>query len=306
MNKLFNFLLGTVVLLLTMCVVIKDNPTHIKTVDNVSNMESITFPKLSKAVTVPEFPFFKDTTTVDTSEEDTTLLQFEDYVSDYSTMCDNSEQIKIYTEHYIMSNDSRVDVAIQSCEVSGNSGHIVSCHPNCSVNLWYNEDAQDYYINLVDSDDVESGWCELDLNSLDSEFYMFVKNQFSCLNTFNDLKDVLCYIDTDSCKVSKVSNGCMLTCKASMSIIDKLQPVYLNDGELTDTYVHVYILDDDILLKVFYIYTDTSVDQEVYTFKFKTKNKTSFIDFSKRYNSNIVDKCTQEDIVIFYEDNIRR
>ena len=60
MNKLFNFLLGTVVLLLTMCVVIKDNPAHIKTVDNVSNMESITFPKLSKAVTVPEFPFFKD------------------------------------------------------------------------------------------------------------------------------------------------------------------------------------------------------------------------------------------------------
>lgn len=306
MNKLFNFLLGTVVLLLTMCVVIKDNPTHIKTVDNVSNMESIALPKLNKAVTVPEFPFFKETTTVDTSEEDITLLQFEDYVSDYSTMCDNSEQIKIYTEHYIISNDSRVDVAIQSCEVSGDSGHIVSCHPNCSVNLWYNEGAQDYYIDLVDSDGVESDWCKLDLNSLDSEFYMFVKNQFSCLDAFNDLQDVLCYIDTDDCRVSKLANGYMLTCKANMGIIDKLQPVYLNDGSLTDTYVHAYILDDDVLLKVFYVYTDTSVDQEVYTFKFKTRNKTSFTDFSKRYNSNVVDKCTQKDIVSFYENNIRR
>ena len=91
-----------------------------------------------------------------------------------------------------------------------------------------------------------------------------------------------------------------------MGIIDKLQPVYLNDGSLTDTYVHVYILDDDVLLKVFYVYTDTSVDQEVYTFKFKTRNKTSFTDFSKRYNSNNVNKCTQKDIVSFYENNIRR
>lgn len=267
----------------------------VSTIDAVPTLESISFDPLNPNYFTGEMSV----------SDDSTIKMFEDYVSGYDTMCHNAEQITLDAEHYVVSNDVRIDVSVNKCNVCGNKGHIVNSRNDTTTDVWYNENLNDYYVNLS-SGSTQSGWTKVSAIDLDDEFYTYVRNQLSTLDNFDKFKTVLDCIDTSSCFTSSLNGGYMITTKAGVDIVDALQPVYLEDGVITNTYIHIYSRDDGVLVKLYYVYDNAKVDQEVYSFKIKTSSKAGFYDFSIQYDNGFVPICDLQTMLNFYEENVRR
>ena len=306
MSKFISYLIGLCVFIVVASTVISNNPVERKTIDDISTLDSVNTITFRKELN-PLMDDFQSKVVDNAYITDNAVIDsFKDYVSGYGTLCDNAEQITLNTEHYIISNDARVDVSIEYCGMSGDKGHIINRKTDSSAEIWYDNKSNDYYVNLSNSDNQCSGWAKLNVNELDDEFYAYVKNQFNSTEGFAKFGDLLKYIDTEDCKATKLNNGYMLTTNVNMDILETLQPIYLQDGIIKNTFVHIYVVDDDILVKLYYVYDGTSVEQEAYYFKFKASKQKGSFDFGKLYDNGDVETCDLESIVKYYQDNIRR
>ena len=281
MKKLVYWYLGFTVFVIMMCNTVSDNKPYVKSIDNVEP--------------IPKMCDLRLTPTVSVSSNSTTDA-FKSYVSGYDAMCRDTEQLSLDTEHYLISDGFRVDVTKQKCIKSSDTMRIVNCLPSYSVDIW-NKD--NYYWANCYSGEEESGWCHLTPASMSDACYVFLKYQLGVEDNFNFLSDIIKSFDLDECKCSEIKDGYMVSAPVSIDLLDKLKPVYMNDGVLANSYVHVYVSHDGLILSVYYLYEGSDVEQEVYTYKLKLSGDT--LSIPEDVSSGVESEAFYE----FYESIMR-
>ena len=150
--------------------------------------------------------------------------EFTNFVTDFYTQCESSEQFGVTYKHYINFSDysmlmSDVTNQVDNCK---NKGHVVVMQPTFNLELWYDNNEDVRYVTMDSSESCDSvNWVKLDYNHCDGNISEFIKQQTDIKSSVQTIEKLLTFIyETGDYTCHDISTGKKITYSGTDNIPD--------------------------------------------------------------------------------------
>lgn len=124
--------------------------------------------------------------------EDDVVEMYTGYISDFYTMCENTDKFELHFEHVFVIDGVEVSnvKALTRYDTNTGVGYCLVNKPNYVIKSWYNETDNEYYTSLWNTKNW-SGWVPVDLQWCDPMCSMLVKNNITYKSNLHSMETLL-------------------------------------------------------------------------------------------------------------------
>lgn len=282
--KKFLLLISALVVICVVCII----GTLIYIIGNPIGKEPVVIPVVEK---VPLPPM-----------EDEAVEMYTDYISDFYTMCENTDKFELRFEHIFVIDDVEVSnvKSLTRYDTNTGVGYCLVSRPNCIIKSWYDETAGEYYTSLW-NENTWSGWVPIDLKWCDPMCAMLVKNNIMCKSNLHSMETLLLNLaDKEDYVMAELTEAGSIIEGASTDFDAYGLTSFEDDSYLDNFQTHV-VLDDGISIEVVVNEgaNDYGITSEIYRYALYPTEK-----FSGSIPTFVKENTTSEDDLIELYNNL--